>query len=334
MILKSKAKGDCYDIVVESGLLEKVSDYIDLDRNVLLVTDDGVPPVFASYVENASKNCVKVCLKHGEKSKNFDNFKKILAVMLQNGFTRKDCVVALGGGVVGDMAGFAASCYMRGVDFFNIPTTLLAQLDSSIGGKTAIDFEGVKNVVGSFYEPKKVLIDVDTLKTLDERQLHAGLVEGIKMALTSNAKLFEFIEDSTNLEEDLLCIVQSALIIKRDVVEKDPKEKGLRKVLNFGHTIGHAIESASEGKLLHGECVGIGMIPMCSKDVRERLVKVLEKYDLPTRADVDKKRLLELMSHDKKSEGDKICAVIVDAPGAFRFEEMTAEEILKREENL
>ena len=265
MILKRNAKCP-YDIVVDRGLLQNIGQLLDLDRKVLLLTDDGVPARYADVVEKACKKCVTVRLKQGEASKNFDNFKYILSVMLQNGFTRKDCVVALGGGVVGDLAGFAASCYMRGVDFYNIPTTLLSQLDSSIGGKTAIDFEGVKNVVGSFYQPAKVIIDLDTLKTLDDRQLHAGLVEGIKMALTSNGKLFEFIEQSDDLQRDLLCIVQSSLIIKRDVVEKDPKEQGLRKVLNFGHTLGHAIESAQGGKLLHGECVGIGMIPMCAKD--------------------------------------------------------------------
>lgn len=333
MILKRNAKCP-YDIVVDRGLLQNIGQLLDLDRKVLLLTDDGVPEEYALVVEKACKKCVTVRLKQGEASKNFDNFKYILSVMLQNGFTRKDCVVALGGGVVGDLAGFAASCYMRGVDFYNIPTTLLSQLDSSIGGKTAIDFEGVKNVVGSFYQPAKVIIDLDTLKTLDDRQLHAGLVEGIKMALTSNGKLFEFIEQSDDLQRDLLCIVQSSLIIKRDVVEKDPKEQGLRKVLNFGHTIGHAIESAQGGKLLHGECVGIGMLPMCSQKVRQRLVKVLEKYDLPTSANCDKAELLRLMSHDKKSEGDKICAVVVDAPGSFRFVETTAKEILEREENL
>ena len=153
MILTSDTKGQHYDIVVERGALQNIGDLLDLNRNVLLPTDDGVPEEYALVVEKACKKCVTVRLKQGEASKNFDNFKYILSVMLQNGFTRKDCVVALGGGVVGDLAGFAASCYMRGVDFYNIPTTLLSQLDSSIGGKTAIDFEGVKNVVGSFYQP-------------------------------------------------------------------------------------------------------------------------------------------------------------------------------------
>lgn len=334
MILKSDTNGQHYDIVVERGVLQNIGDLLDLNRNVLLLTDDGVPARYADTVSKACKNCVTVRIKQGEASKNFDSFKHILSVMLQNGFTRKDCVVALGGGVVGDIAGFAASCYMRGVNFYNIPTTLLAQLDSSIGGKTAIDFDGVKNVIGSFYQPSKVVIDLDTLKTLDERQLHAGLAEGIKMALTSNKRLFEIIEESEDLQGDLQLIVQSALIVKRDITEKDPKEQGLRKVLNFGHTIGHAVESAQGGKLLHGECVGIGMLPMCSQKVRQRLEKVLEKYNLPTSANCDKEELLKFMLHDKKSEGDKICAVIVDAPGAWRFEEMTAQEILDRGYNL
>lgn len=334
MILKSKAEGQYYDIVVERGILNNIGELVNLQRKVLIVTDDGVPKEYPQTVAAASKTPVIVTLKQGEQSKNFDNFKLILATMLQNGFTRKDCVVAVGGGVVGDIAGFSAACYMRGVEFFNVPTTLLSQLDSSIGGKTAIDFEGVKNVVGSFFEPSKVIIDLDTLKTLDDRQLHAGLVEGIKMALTSNKRLFEAIENSVDLQQDLQLIVQSSLIIKRDIVEKDPKEKDLRMVLNFGHTLGHAIESASKGKLLHGECVGIGMLATCSESVRKRLVKVLEKYNLPTKADCDREELVRLIAHDKKSQGDKIRTVIVDAPAAWRFVDMTADEIVEREDRL
>ena len=243
-------------------------------------------------------------------------------------------MVAVGGGVVGDIAAFSASCYMRGIEFYNVPTTLLSQLDSSIGGKTAIDFEGVKNVVGSFYQPSKVIIDVDSLDTLEKRQLHAGLVEAIKMAATSDKNLFERIEKSENLKDDLLEIVQASLAIKKDVVEKDPKEKGLRKVLNFGHTLGHAIESEQKGALLHGECVGIGMLPMCSEEVEKRLEKVLKKYDLPTAANCDKNELLRLMTHDKKADGIKIRTVVVNEIGSFEFADMTAKEILDREDRL
>lgn len=194
MVFNVKAGENGYDVAVGRGILSNVGKLLNLDRRVLVVTDDGVPTTYSEKVEKACEKCVKVCLKQGEQSKNFDNFKLLLHTMLQNDFTRKDCVVAVGGGVVGDIAAFSASCYMRGIEFYNVPTTLLSQLDSSIGGKTAIDFEGVKNVVGSFYQPSKVIIDVDSLDTLDERQLHAGLVEAIKMAATSDKNLFERIE--------------------------------------------------------------------------------------------------------------------------------------------
>lgn len=328
MILKVNA-GDGYDVVVECGVISRVDEYLDLNRKVLVVTDDGVPEIYSAAVEKKCKTPVLVRLKQGEESKNFDNFKRLLSVMLENGFTRKDCVVAVGGGVVGDIAAFSASCYMRGIDFYNIPTTLLSQLDSSIGGKTAIDFEGVKNVVGSFYQPKKVLIDVDVLDTLDERQLHAGLAEGIKMATTSSRELFDLIKNNENLKEALPEIIVQSLEIKKAVVEEDTKEAGVRKVLNFGHTVGHAIESV--GKLLHGECVGIGMTYACSDKVKKELVEVLEKYSLPTTTDFDEKELMKYMNHDKKADGDKINFVVVDEIGSYRFKKMIAEDILKGE---
>ena len=229
--------------MVERGVLQKAGELLDLDRKVLVVTDDGVPAIYAKTILSQCREGVLVTLPAGESTKNFDSFRMLLSKMLEASFTRKDCVVAVGGGVVGDLSGFAAACYMRGIDFYNIPTTLLSQVDSSIGGKTAIDLDGVKNIVGAFYQPKKVLIDPDTLKTLDKRQFSAGMAEVIKMALTSNANLCALIRDSKDPEEDLEEIIVSALQIKKDVVEQDPKENGLRKILNFGHTIGHAIES-------------------------------------------------------------------------------------------
>lgn len=329
MSIRVNAQNGSYDVTIKSGALQNIASLIDLDRKVLVVTDDGVPKEYAQRVINASKEPTLITLASGEASKNFDNFKMILETMLEHDFTRGDCVVAVGGGVVGDISAFCASCYMRGVDFYNIPTTLLAMIDSSIGGKTAIDFCGVKNIVGSFYQPKAVIIDIDTLKTLSQRQLHAGLVEGIKMGATSSKELFDIIKNSENLQENLPYIIEKSLSIKRDVVEKDTKELGLRKVLNFGHTVGHAIESAIGGELLHGECVGIGMLYCSSKEVREEIEKVLEKYNLPTEAKCDKEILLSLIAHDKKSTGEGVCAVIVDEIGSFRFERMSAEELLK-----
>lgn len=320
--------GDGYDVVIDNGALDRIDEFLDLDRKVLLVTDDGVPEQYSAAVERHCAECVKVCLKQGEESKNFDNFRHLLETMLDNGFTRSSCVVAVGGGVVGDIAAFCASCYMRGIDFYNIPTTLLSQVDSSIGGKTAIDLSGVKNVVGSFYQPRAVVIDPLVLKTLPRRQLLSGLVESIKMALTSSAELFELIKNSSNLEADLPVIIEKSLEIKRDVVEKDTRELGLRRVLNFGHTVGHAIESA-DGGLLHGECVGIGMRYFSSEEVKKELDEVLKKYSLPLSSSAKIEDIERYLRHDKKASDDGINVITVDKAGSFRFSKKSVEEIIK-----
>ncbi len=319
-----------YDVVIEEGALKRADKYLNLNRRVLVVTDDGVPREYSESVLAKCKEGLLCVLKRGEASKSFDNFKSLLSLMSDNSFTRKDCVVAVGGGVVGDLAGFVASCYMRGVDFYNIPTTLLAQVDSSVGGKTAIDFDGVKNIVGTFYQPKKVLIDVRLLSTLDERLVKEGLAEAIKMACTSDKELFELIENATDVNECLQTIVQKSIEIKASVVENDEKESGLRKMLNFGHTLGHAIEAREEGRLLHGECVALGMLPMCGTNVRARLKALLEKSGLLTEYDFEKEELIKYIVRDKKSDGEKISVVVSDEVGSFRFESLTPKQILKR----
>lgn len=334
MILPVKLANSTYDVVIEKGALNNIGEYLDLKRKVLVITDDGVPSEYAQQVLSQCKEGLLCVLKQGENSKNFDNFKSLLSLMLDNSFARGDCVVAVGGGVVGDLAGFVASCYMRGVDFYNVPTTLLAQVDSSIGGKTAIDFEGVKNVVGTFYQPTKVVVDVDLLSTLDDRQLRAGLVEAIKMACTSDKTLFEFIENCSDIRGNLQIIVEKSLAIKKVVVEQDEKEGGLRKVLNFGHTIGHAIESASSGTLLHGECVALGMLPMCSIGVRVRLQELLEKCGFDVKYGYDLALLKSYLVHDKKASGDSVCTVRVSEIGSFEFENLSIEQILERVEKL
>ncbi len=319
----------CYDVIIKNDSLNEIGKIINLDRKVLVVTDSGVPKKYSEIVMEQSRRPVLVTVEQGEKNKNPENFLKILSAMLENSFTRKDCVVAVGGGVVGDMSGFAAACYMRGVDFYNIPTTLLSQIDSSIGGKTAVDFNGVKNAIGAFHHPKKVVIDPTVLQTLDGRQLHAGLAEAVKMAATNDSDLFEMIEKSESLEKDLPNIIEKALLIKKDVVEKDPDEKGLRRVLNFGHTLGHAVESAEKGKLLHGECVAVGMVSMCGKTARERIISVLEKYELPINTECTDEELLPYLIHDKKATCGKINVVYVPEIGSFEFREMTPENILR-----
>lgn len=333
MIIPVNADNGCYDIVLERGSLKKAGQLLELDRRVLVVTDEGVPPEYAGCVAGQCKEPVVVTVPRGEGSKSFEQLERLLSAMLEASFTRGDCVVAVGGGVVGDLSGFAASCYMRGIDFYNIPTTLLSQVDSSVGGKTAVNFGGVKNIVGAFYQPKKVIIDPETLKTLERRQLMAGLAEAIKMAATSSAELFELIEKSEDLDADLPEIICRSLCIKRDVVEQDPKENGLRRILNFGHTVGHAVEGFNKGKLLHGECVALGMPPMCSGEALERVTKVLKKYGLPTQIEQSADELMPYLKHDKKMTADSVKVVLVDKIGQFRICDMKPEEILGSLEN-
>lgn len=315
MIIPVKTAGGGYNIYLERGAINKASQYFNLDRRVLIVTDDGVPKQYAETVAAQAKESVIIVFPQGEASKNFDTYKSILEAMTKGDFTRTDCVVAVGGGVTGDMAGFAAATFMRGIDFYNIPTTVLSQVDSSVGGKTAIDFDGYKNIVGAFHQPKGVIIDPDTLKTLPERQISNGLAESVKMALTHDAELFAMLE-SNNFDIDT--VIERSIKIKRAVVEADEKESGLRKVLNFGHTVGHAIESNTPS-LYHGECVALGMLPMCSMGVRAKLIPVLENLNLPTEVDCDTQKIIDTMSHDKKMAGDMISVVRVETAGTFNI---------------
>ncbi|MCR5584801.1 MAG: 3-dehydroquinate synthase [Lachnospiraceae bacterium] len=316
-----------YDIVYEKGAIKRLSSFFDTDRKALILTDSGVPKAYACSAASCFKEAFIETIPQGEQSKCIDNYLLLLRRMLKENFTRHDCVVAVGGGVCGDLAAFAASCYMRGIAFYNIPTTVLSMVDSSIGGKTAVDFEGVKNVVGSFYQPSAVIIDIDVLKTLDRRQVNAGLAEAIKMAATNDAELFEFMEKCEDPDSNIEEIIKRANAIKKAVVEEDPQEKGLRKVLNFGHTVGHAIESAAEGKLLHGECVAIGMMLMCSEDVKKRLGNVLKKYSLPTECEYEVPALIDRMKHDKKANADGVSTVWVNGIGSFEFKNMTWSEL-------
>lgn len=316
-----------YDIHIERGILAHAAEYMNLDRRVLVVTDSGVPSRYAETVAAQVKHPTVVRLAQGEASKNAENFLKLLTVMLENGFTRTDAVLAVGGGVVGDLAGFAAACFMRGVDFYNIPTTLLSQVDSSIGGKTAIDLGGYKNVVGAFHQPKCVLIDPDLLATLDPRQFACGMAEIIKMATTSDPDLFASLEAGVD-GESLPDIIRRALLIKKYVVEQDEKEGGLRRVLNYGHTFGHGIESVSG--LLHGECVALGMLPLTSPDLRPRLAALLAKYGLPTVFTGDTDAALAAVAHDKKMTGEDIRYIYVPALGRFEMKREPLSDFSRR----
>ena len=328
MVLNVTMKDASYDVIIERHSLDKIDEYLNLNRKVLILTDSGVPTIYAKKVQEVSLEGYIYTIPKGEASKSFENFGRILDFMIQNTFSRTDCVVAVGGGVVGDLAGFVASCYMRGIDFYNIPTTLLSQVDSSIGGKTAIDKMGIKNVVGAFYPPKKVVIDSEVLKTLDARQVHSGLVESLKMGATSDLELFELIEKSTDLFGDIDEIIIKSLMVKKSVVEEDPKEQGVRKILNFGHTIGHAIEaSGAFNELLHGECVGVGMLYLSGDKTRKRIEKILGKYQLPTKVDLTSDELFKYINLDKKRSGDYLSIIYVEEIGTYEIKKILLEDI-------
>ena len=330
MIIPVNLGTDSYDIVLERGCIRRAGELLRLDRKVLVVTDDGVPEAYAKTVADQCGEARIETLPHGEENKNFRGFERLLRAMLDFGMTRKDCVAAVGGGVIGDMAGFAAACYMRGIDFYNIPTTVLSQVDSSIGGKTAIDLDGIKNIVGAFYQPKRVLIDPEVLKTLPDRQVANGMAEAVKMAVCFDAEGFALAE-KYRIGDEPDHLIENALRIKKRVVEEDVKEQGLRRALNFGHTLGHGIESLhAENGLYHGECVALGMLPMCSDAVRPRLKTVLERLGLPTVCGADPGRVMAAVIHDKKADHGKIMAVVCEEAGNCRIMPMTPEELRER----
>lgn len=331
MIIPINLGEKSYDIILERGAIKKAGEYLGIPegRKVLVVTDSGVPEEYSKTVADLFENSSIYTFPEGEKSKNFDTYRLICEELLSHSFTRKDAVIAVGGGVTGDMAGFAAATYMRGIDFYNIPTTLLSQVDSSIGGKTAIDLGKIKNIIGAFHQPKKVIIDPDVLSTLPDRQLKNGLAEALKAGIIMDKDLFEIFEEGT-AEEKIEEVIERSLLVKKKVVEEDEKEAGLRKVLNFGHTIGHAIEASVEfGELYHGECVALGMIPMCDENIRGRVVSALEKTGLPTVYTFDREKASAALTHDKKSEGKGVTAVFSKEIGTFEFVKTDASELMK-----
>ncbi len=318
-----------YDVVIKKGILKHLSEELNLNRKVLVVTDTGVPEEYSKTISSFCKKSIIGTIGTGERYKNIRTVENLLQLMLENNFTRGDCVVACGGGVVGDLAGFTASVYMRGIDFYNIPTTVLSQVDSSVGGKTGVNFGGIKNIVGAFYQPKKVLIDIDVLKTLPQRQIINGLSEALKMAITFDAETFNIFKDKNPLDY-IETLIKKSVEIKAGVVEQDEKESGLRRVLNFGHTLGHGIEVSTDGKLYHGECVALGMIPMCAPSVREQLIPVLKKLGLPCSFELDIDKVMKAVSHDKKALADTINVITVNKAGSFENVKMNLEELKQR----
>lgn len=307
-----------YEVTIRRGALAQAGEYMNLKRKVLVVTDSGVPEEYAKTVAACCLEPVVVTIPQGENSKNLQNFEMLCRTMLHHGFTRTDCVVAVGGGVVGDLAGFAASAFMRGIDFYNVPTTVLSQVDSSVGGKVAIDLDGIKNCVGAFHQPKAVLIDPDVLKTLPQRQMANGLAEAVKMAITFDEEVLTRFENDAYLSY-IDEIIADSVRMKAAVVKADEKESGLRRTLNFGHTIGHGIETAVQPELYHGECVALGMLPMCADALRPRVKAILERLKLPVSCTADPDAVWEAMTHDKKRSGDTITVVYAPKAGSFEL---------------
>lgn len=329
MKLTMRTQSDVYDIILDRGCINSISSYIDLDRRVFILTDQNIPNRWIDIVKDQCPVSMVYRVPGGEDSKSMAVFEEVLTACLDFHMSRKDLIIALGGGVIGDLSGFVAASYMRGIDYMSIPTSTLSQIDSSIGGKTAINLGKVKNIVGAFYHPKLVLIDFDTLSTLPERQKVNGLVEAIKAGLIRDPKLFELFEkDDYNMHMEE--IIYRSLCMKRDVVQQDEKENGLRKLLNFGHTIGHGIESYYNLETyLHGEAVMMGMFYfITSGELKERLKNICLRMGLPITDDFDIQKVYELTTMDKKASGNTISTVWVDEPGHSYIKELPMEDLL------
>lgn len=342
-----------YDIVVGKNILQEISSHFDFSKytRTVIVTDEHANHWQPVLSENLPLDHTTLILPPGEIEKNIDSLQKIWHHLKETKCDRKSLVINLGGGVIGDMGGFAASTYMRGIDFINIPTTLLSQVDASVGGKTSIDFEGLKNFIGTFTQPKAVIIDVKTLTTLPERQLVAGFAEVIKHGLIADERYFKFVTSKKPSEfssDELIEIISGSNEIKKHIVEEDTLEKGLRKLVNFGHTIGHAIESLrleTDHPLLHGEAVSLGIVAearlsqlkaMISEDDLKLIKEKLNQAGLPTHVERQSlEKVLEKMSQDKKNTGGEIKWTLLARIGKAVFDQSaTAEQIEKALEGL
>ena len=330
-------KKPCYDIVFTENfdLLAKEMESLGVeDRRVAVIADSNTARLFGDTVCGILEGHCKQTLLHtfpaGEANKTLDTVKEIYKTLIEAKFDRKDLLVALGGGVVGDITGYAAATYLRGIDFIQIPTTLIAQSDSSIGGKTGVDFDGYKNMVGAFYMPKLVYMNISALKELDDRQFYAGFAEVMKHGLIKDAIFYEWLLDNMYEIHDrdsgvLLEMVMRSCTIKKLVVEKDPKEKGDRALLNFGHTIGHAIEKAMDFKMLHGECIALGMVAAAYISWKHNWLSMDEYYEvrdmcvpfhLPISIDsINPEEILRLMKSDKKMEAGQIKFILLKKVG-------------------
>ena len=332
-----------YDILVSSGLIKESGKFVKevlRGKRALIVTDDIVDKLYTETVKESLEReniITSVCvLKNGETNKNIESIYNIYSSLAKNELSRKDIIIALGGGVIGDMAGYAAATWMRGIDFVQMPTTLLACVDSSVGGKTGINIKEGKNLVGAFHSPSLVIMDSDVLNTLPKREFNAGMAEVIKHAFLFDKKLLEYLENNSSFDMDF--ILKRNCELKGHIVEIDYKEKKERMFLNFGHTIGHSVENAAGyGVLLHGEAVAIGVIFAIEygikksitkdKSLLERAKNIFDKFSLPT-AVPSNINLKDAIKLDKKRSDDKINFVFLESIGKPYVEKVSIKDIL------
>ena len=338
-------KDRSYPIIIEKGLINRVSEEIRKvykGKKIFIITDDNVNKYYGGKISEELKvsdfEVKLLSLKPGEETKNFNTLPIVYNELLDFNLTRSDLIIALGGGVIGDLAGFVASTYLRGVDFVQIPTSLLAQVDSSVGGKVAVDLDRGKNLVGSFYHPKCVLIDPEVLNTLEDRFFIDGMAEVIKYGCIKDKEFFDYLEKMENnkqLINNMEVVIHKCCDIKRQVVENDEKDKGERMLLNFGHTLGHAIEQHyNYTKYSHGEGVAIGMYViskiseekgLTKKGTSQRIKDILVKYNLPYELDVNIEETLEAINLDKKKLGNDLNIIILKEIGSSEIYKTTAE---------
>ncbi|MDE6195542.1 MAG: 3-dehydroquinate synthase [Erysipelotrichaceae bacterium] len=328
MEIPVQLKQSSYSIIIERGCLGRLHQYISLQRKVYIISDDGIPTTYAKQVQKQCKYGFIHIIPQGEKSKSLDVYQEIIQELLNLRFSRKDLIVTIGGGVVSDLGGFVAATYMRGIDFVNIPTTTLAQIDASIGGKVAVNISNLKNIIGAFYQPKLVCIDPDTLQTLPKRHYVNGIVEAIKAGLLCDSSLFELIQHG-DIFQDYEVILQKAILVKKRIVEKDEKEAGLRTILNFGHTLGHALESCYELQdVLHGECVAIGMLAFTHDPaLKKQLCTLYEALGLATSLPYHIEDVYNKIVNDKKTDAEYINIVELSTIGIYEIKNIKMEAI-------
>ena len=330
-----------YQIHIGTGLMDKAGDYlrtVTKGDHIMLVCGDIVSQLHADRVtaalEKAGYTVSRFVYPHGEQSKTPETYFALLNALAEVGMTRSDTIVALGGGVTGDLAGFAAATYQRGICYVQMPTTLLAAVDSSVGGKTAIDLPAGKNLAGAFYQPAMVLCDLDALATLPGDVFTDGCAEVIKYGVIWDEALFEQLQGG--IQDNLEAIIARCVSIKAEVVNQDEFDNGLRGILNFGHTVGHAVEKCSDFGVSHGSAVAIGMVivskaaalaGICENGVFDRVLALVQSYGLPTATDYDTDALLQAMLSDKKRAGAKISLIIPERIGKVRIEKMGLEDM-------